>query len=100
MFSRKSNQNNKWLDIILWNQYKIDPIYTPLTNILQIQLNRCRKSTPLMAQIKAICMIRQIIVRFLKVGYSPYVNKALFTFWFQNIELYSTTIYIFMLLQY
>ena len=31
-------------------------------------------------------------VSFLKVGYSPYV--------IQNIELYSTTIYIFMLLQY
>ena len=46
---------------------------------------------------------------YLKVGYSPYVNKGFVTFRnieliqnirIQNIELYSTTIYIFMLLQY
>ena len=47
------------------------------------------------------------IVFCLKVGYSPYVNKACLHlpklclhFGFQKIELYSTTIYISMLLQY
>ena len=34
----------------------------------------------------------------LKVIYSPYVNKL--HFYVQNIELYSTTIYIFKLLEY
>jgi hypothetical protein len=38
---------------------------------------------------------------YLKVGYSAYVNKAfVLHFGIQNIELYSTTIYIYMPLQY
>jgi hypothetical protein len=101
MFSRKSNQNNKWLDIILWNQYKIAPIYTPLTNILQIQLNRCRKSTPLMAQIKAHLHDTTNHCTILKGRVQSVCKQSLcLHFGIQNIDLYSTTIYIFMLQQY